>query len=150
MADGDFRIGLNGAFKYGLASDLGVSQAATEATNVDNVQLAISMVEASFTKRGVEWEDSRPVIKQGTLTFKVAEVEDSAGTALLAQLETAVFANPPTKLSLWPTTSGSGKGLDAPYYITGFDRSEDNPDIVAYNVTAKPSNEVAAHPPVWQ
>lgn len=140
MAVGDFRIALDGSFKYGPA---GIS-APTVSNNVDSVQFAGTAIEASALRRGKRWKMTKAIALDGTLSFKVWDIE---GDALVAALETAFMSL--GKIALWPTAANSGKGLDADYAITGFNRGEENEQgFVEISVTAKPNDE--QRDPVYQ
>jgi len=139
MAAGDFRIGLDGAFKYGVAG----SAAGTATDNVDGVQFAGTAKTATATVRGKTWEMEKPVILQGTLTFTCWDIESDA---FYGALETAFFTK--AKIALWAKSAATGKGLDSDFYVTGFSPSQDNEGFQTVSVTAKPTHE--QRDPTWQ
>jgi hypothetical protein len=132
MATGEYRIGLNGTFKHGASG----TTAVTTSDAVDDVTLNISKRMAEAVRRGKTFVAKKPVITEASIDFKVWDI---VGDALVAALETAFFAD--SRIALFPTSEQSGKGLDADYYITQFNRQEDNEDMVFYNVKAEPTDE---------
>lgn len=139
MAAGDYRIGLNGKFYSGSAG----SQAATERDNVDEVVATFTGRTAEALRRGKTYVATEVVALEHTLTFKVFDIESDA---FVTQIRTAFFAK--TKLAFWAKDASTGEGLDADYVITGFSRDENNANIIAYNVEAKPND--GQRNPVWQ
>jgi len=138
MAAGDYRIGLDGKFYYGTAG----STASTEANNVDDVNLNLSARTAAAVRRGKAWVASKPIVKEATLDFKAWDIEaDSFLTAVKNAYMNA------TRIALYPKDASSGDGLDADYYITGFNRAEGNEDFITYQVTAEPTDET--RDPTW-
>lgn len=138
MAAGDYRMGLNGVFKYGTAG----STAATTTTNISTVEIALSARVAEAVRRNKTWVAKKPYVLEATLTFTIWDV---VGDAFMAALETAYTTK--AKIALYPTTEQSGKGLDGDYYITNFSRSEDNEGFVTYSVEAVPTDET--RDPSW-
>ena len=133
MADGDYRIGLDGQFLFGAAGN----PATTEITNVQDVTLDLSAIEADTkTRASRTWATSKVVLLQGSVQFTMLDKE---GDIALSALKTAFFSK--GKVALWPKDAESGEGLDADYGITGFSRNEQLTEVIAYNVTAKPNNE---------
>lgn len=139
MAAGDHRVGLNGDFKHGTAG----AQATTISTNVDDVNFNTTARMAEALKRGKTYVMKKPIALEASIDFKVWDI---VGDALVAALETAYFTK--ARIALYPTTEQSGKGLDADYYISQFQRQSDNEDFVFYSVKAEPTDE--ARNPVWQ
>lgn len=139
MAAGEYRKGLNGVFKYGTAG----AQADTEADNVDDVTMNMSKRVAEALRRGKVYVAKKPIATEVSIDFKAWDI---VGDAFVTALETAFFAD--TRIALYPTSEQSGKGLDADYYITSFQRQEDNDGFVFYTVKAEPTDE--ERDPVWQ
>jgi hypothetical protein len=131
MADGDMVIGLDGSFLYGTAG----SSAATETDVVDNVQFNGSADVVERLKRGKTWKSKKVVSLDVSLTF---DITSTHGDAFVTAVKTAYLAK--GKLALWPKEA-EGEGLDADYYITGFNRSETNGDVNTYAVTAVITDE---------
>ena len=149
MASGDYRMGLDGKFMF----DSSGAQAATEVDNVENVQISMSARSAEAIRRGKNWVAKKVTIKEASVTFDLYDIE---GDPFMAAIKNA-FMNG-TRIALYPTTrtkeAGSpptyvdGEGLDADYYITEFNRAEDNSDFVKYSAKAEPTDE--ERDPVWQ
>jgi len=139
VAAGDYRIGLDGKFYYGNAG----GQANTEADNVDDVTLNLSKRVAESLRRGKKWVAKKPIANEATIDFKVLDIE---GDGFVAALESAYMND--TRIALYPTDGTGGKGLDADYYITQFNRQEDNEGIISYTVKAEPTDEL--RDPQWQ
>jgi hypothetical protein len=137
MENGDFVIGLDGDFLWGPAG----SSPATESVLVDNVQLACSADVIDRLKRKKTWKSKKVVALDVSLTFDIASTK---GDALIAALKTAYLGK--SKIALWPKEA-EGEGLDADWYITGFNRSENNAEINTYSVTAGVSDE--QRDPTW-
>ena len=138
MAEGDLRIGLNGVFKYGTAG----SQADTTSNNVDGVTLSIDIEAVKSLRRGKTWRSSKTIAKDASLSFTV---EDREGDAFLVALKAAVVGL--SRIALYPTDVSGGDGLDADWYITGFNRDENNTEAITYSVTAEPTDEL--RDPSW-
>ena len=117
MAAGDYRIGLEGKFYHGAEG----GQAATEADNVDDVTLNLSKRVAEALRRGKKWVAKKPIANEASIEFKAFDI---VADAFVAALESA-YTND-TRIALYPTDGTGGKGLDADYYITQFQRQEDN------------------------
>jgi hypothetical protein len=138
MAVGDYRIGLDGKFLYGAAG----ATAGTEASNVDDVTLNLSARMAEAIRRGKKYVAKKPVCLECSVEFKIWDIE---GDPFLTQLETAFFNK--AKIALYPRDAVSGKGLDGDFYVSGFNRAEDNEEFITYTVTAEPTDE--QRDPVW-
>lgn len=138
MAAGDYRMGLEGKFYYGTAG----SQASTEADNVDDVTLNLSARSAEAVRRGKDWVAKKPTVLEASLDFKVWDIE---ADTFLSDIKTA-FMNK-GRIALYPTDAPSGEGLDADFYVTTFNRAEDNEGFITYAVTAEPTDE--ARDPSW-
>ena len=138
MAAGDYRVGLDGKFYYGTAG----SQANTEANNVDDVSLSLSARTAEAVRRGKTWVANKPTVLEATLEFKLYDIDSDA---FLAAIKNAYTGR--TRIALYPRDAAGGEGLDADYYITAFNRSEDNEEFITYNVTAVPTDE--QRDPTW-
>ena len=138
MAEGDLRIGLNGVFKYGTAG----STAGTTTNNVDGVALNVDIETVKSLRRGKTWQSTKAIAKSPSLSFTV---EDREGDAFMAALKTAAIGL--SRIALYPTDVAGGDGLDADYYITGFNREEGNTDAITYSVTAEPTDEL--RDPSW-
>ena len=132
MAAGDYRIGLDGKFYYGSAG----STAGAEADNVRSVNLNLSKRTAEALRRGKKWVAKKPVATEATLEFEILDIE---GDTFLSNIKNS-FMND-TKVALYPTDGASGEGLDADYYITAFNRAENNEDFIVYSATAEPTDE---------
>lgn len=139
MAAGDFRIGLDGAFKYGTAG----SQAGTATDNVDDVSFSGTARTATAVVRGKTWTLDKPTILEGTLSFTMYDIESDA---FYAAIESAFFNK--TKIALWAKSAASGKGLDSDFYISGFTPSQDNEGFQTVAVVCRPTFEQRT--PVWQ
>lgn len=142
MAAGDYRIGLFGEFYYGTAG----SQAGTEATNVEDVNINLSARMAEALRRKKTYVASKPTYLEATITFTIFDIE---GDAFYTALKTAFFGK--SKIAAWPldvAAASGGEGLDADYYVSGFSRVESNPEFVKYNVELKPTDE--QRNPTWQ
>ncbi len=138
MAAGDYRIGLDGKFYSGTAG----TTASTERDNVDEVSLGLSTRTAEALRRGKTWVATVVIALEGTLTFKVFDIDSDA---FVTVLRTAYMGK--SRVALFPKDAATGEGLDADFYITGFTRDESNADIIAYNVEAKPTDEL--RDPAW-
>ena len=138
MAAGDYRIGLEGKFYHGTEG----GQAATEADNVDDVTLNLSKRVAEALRRGKKWVAKKPIANEASIEFKAFDI---VADAFLAALESAYMND--TRIALYPTDGTGGKGLDADYYITQFQRQEDNEGIIFYSVKAEPTDEL--RDPQW-
>jgi len=138
MAAGDYRMGLNGVFNYGTAG----SQAATPADNVDGVNLSLNAETAEAKRRGKTWVASNVTYLSAELTWKMYDIE---ADAFLMAIKNAYTGK--GKIALYPTDVAAGEGLDADWYITGFNRTEDNDGYIMYDVTAKPTDE--QRDPTW-
>jgi hypothetical protein len=137
MAAGDYQVGLDGTFFYGTAG----TTATVEADNVDDVVLTCEPQMATAVRRGKKWETNKPIYLKGSLTFKVLDIE---GNLFLAAIKAASLGL--YRIALYPTVASGGDGLDADYYVS-FNRNENNPDFVTYDVTAVPTDEL--RDPVW-
>ena len=84
MADGDYRIGLDGQFLFGAAGN----PATTEITNVQDVTLDLSAIEADTkTRASRTWATSKVVLLQGSVQFTMLDKEgDIALAAIKARL----------------------------------------------------------------
>jgi hypothetical protein len=138
MAAGDYLMGLDGKFLYGTAG----SQASTEADNVDGVNLSLSAEVAEAKRRGKTWVANKVTYLSGEVTWNMYDIE---ADAFLTAVKNAYMGQ--SKIALYPTDKASGEGLDADFYITGFNRTEDNDGYIMYAVTAKPTDE--QRNPTW-
>lgn len=138
MAAGDFRIGLDGEFLWGAKG----SSAATESSDVEDVQLELSAIAITALLRGDTWENNDVVALQATVSFNLYDRE---GGALVAALRAAFLAK--DKIALWPKDITGGEGLDADYVITKFSRSEQTQEYIKYAVECKPNR--AQRTPQW-
>jgi len=138
MAAGDYRMGLDGKFYYGTAG----TTAASEANNVDGVNLNLSSDEAEAKRRGKKWVATKVTYLRGELSWNMYDIE---ADPFLAAIKNAYIGK--GKVALYPTDGASGEGLDGDYTITGFNRTEDNEGYIMYAVTAKPIDE--QRDPIW-
>ena len=139
MAAGDYRVGIEGKFYYGVAG----SQAGTEADNVDDCECGMSKKMAQALRRGKKFVANKPIATEGSISWSMFDIE---GDAFLLAVRQAFAAD--TRLALWPTDAPSGgEGPDWDVYISEFNRTEDNDGFVIYKVKAVPTDE--ARDPVW-
>jgi len=138
MATGDVIVGLDGKLLYGTAG----STATTEIVNAEDVTLNLGTVEVDTTRRGSTWETGKPVLNNAEITFTLQKREgDAARSALMT-----AFLNR-TRIALYGRELATGAGLNADFYITGFNDSQPLKDKQTIEVTAKLTDELRA--PVW-
>jgi len=133
MAAGDYVIPLDGKFYSGSEG----STASTERDNVDEVRLRMTARTAEAVRRGKTWVAKKPTVLEGTLEFKVFDLESDAFVAVLSA---AFIAK--SRVALKAESYSGNASLDADFYITGFSHDQNNAEIAVYNVTAEPTDEL--------
>lgn len=123
-------VGLDAKIYRGTAG----ATATTEMTNVRDVTLGDSRAEANISRRG-SWFH---VIKTTRRSIEVnwTMINDDADADVTA-LRTAYAAN--TALAFKIVDKTAGKGVDADFYITKFERSEPDETEQTISVTIKPT-----------
>jgi hypothetical protein len=123
-------VGLDAKIYRGTAG----SPASTEMSNVRDVTLGDTRAEANISRRG-SWFH---VIKATRRSIEVnwTMINDDADADMTA-LRAAYVANTPLAFKILDKTSG--KGVDADFYITKFERSEPDETEQTVAVTIKPT-----------
>ncbi len=117
-------------------------KAETEVTKVKDLNLNMESGEADATSRATKgWKATVATLKEATLEFKLLyDTEDEDYNAFAE----AYFGNKPMALFV---SDGHGTGLDADFTISNFSIDQPLEEVLAVNVTAKPTASERA--PQW-
>lgn len=140
MAAGDYRIGLDGTFKYGSAG----STPTTITNNVSGVSLSLNPNAVTVLPRGTGFRGTKVTDLDPELTFTIWNVESDAFRAAIV-----AAARNKTTLALYPKDASSGEGLDADWTITGLTEGQDNEGLDTFEVTAKIALQ-RSREPAWR
>ena len=132
-------LGLNCVLYRGEAGQT----AATEMTNVKDVELNLTTGEADITTRAANgWRAYAATLKEASLTFQMDYESDDVD---LKAIQTAFMNN---SAIAFLVGDDKGNGLDADFVITEFNIPQPLEEAVTVSVTAKPT--IATRAPAWK
>lgn len=132
-------LGLNCVLYRGEAGQT----AATEMTNVKDVELNLTTGEADITTRAANgWRAYAATLKEASLTFQMNYESDDVD---LTAIQTAFMNN---SAIAFLVGDDKGNGLDADFVITEFNIPQPLEEAVTVSVTAKPT--LATRSPTWK
>jgi hypothetical protein len=125
----EMALGLNAKLYQGASG----SSAATEIAIIGNAKLNLATTEATLKLRATAFELTEPAMFQASIDFDILWDETNASFSAIW----TAFTTRASRAFLCLPKAG-GKGLDADFKVTKFERTEDVEGIVMAAVTIKP------------